>query len=245
MTTGDDHALVCEGPDDFAAIRAIFRHWEMQEQPSGASPGSKNATWHGEGVRVRLLVAEGKEDLAHRMTMISLAGVRPTLVGISFDPDDTSRAREREFFSVDARKQRKGDFSFVEGGDGLWKENKRDVVVVFGAWREPTGFLKDALPDGHHSLERVILSGLWPVLDEAEQRWLERAMSEVGDLRPNPKHRWKQAFHLANTLLEPTVGGPAFVDRLLQQSRTKHACLQALLASTAGAMLHRVCKRPT
>lgn len=240
--TSVEHALVCEGPDDFAAIRAIFRHWGLAQTPS---PEPKSALWSGDGVRVRVLMAEGKDDLARRMTMIASASVRPDLVGISFDPDDSETARERDFFHADFAKQpRAGDLE-LDAGDARWKAYKRSVVVAFGPWREPTGFLKDELPNQHHSLERVLLSGLWTVLDETEKRWLESAMTEVGKVRPNPKHRWKQALHLANTLLEPSVGGPAFVDRLLQSDRTKHACLKALLASEAISMLERVANRVT
>ena len=232
-----EHALVCEGPDDFAAIRAIFRHWGLEQD---ASHEPKSAFWRADGVRVRVLMAEGKDDLARRMTMVPSAAVRPDLVGISFDPDDTTKARERDFFRVDLAKQpHAGELELDASSDARWKAYKRTVVVVFGPWREPTGFLKDALPGEHHSLERVLLSGLWTVLDGPEQRWLESAMTEVGKVKPNPKHRWKQALHLANTLLEPSVGGPAFVDRLLQSERTKHACLRALLASDAVSMLER------
>ncbi len=238
--SAQDRALVCEGPDDRAAIHALLRHWGLKQRDSSMP---KATVWTSPEVSLLVAVADGKPDLARRLTTTQTASCRPTMVGVSFDPDSDPKAKEREFLRKDfAKLQRAG--SLESDTQGLvWKTRNQSVSIHFGAWREPGGFLRDALPDDWHSLERVLLSGVWSALSPSEAQWLEDAITKLGDVVP--RDRWKQALHLANALVDPSVGGPAFVDRLFQAERTKHHCLKALLASEATAMLERVAGRTT
>lgn len=232
-----EHALVCEGPDDRAAIHALLRHWGLEQRDTSMP---KASLWTSRDVRLLVAVADGKSDLARRLTTTQAASFRPAVVAVSFDPDSDSKARERLFFGKQfANVPRAG--ALEEDGTGLvWKTRNQSIPVHFAAWRVSDGFLKDALPDDWHSLERVLLSGLWGALGGSEAQWLEDTIASLGTVVA--KDRWKQALHLANALLEPSVGGPAFVDRLFQAERTKHACLQALLRSTAVQTLAEVAR---
>lgn len=234
-----EHALVCEGPDDRAAIHALLRHWGLRQEPSGV-PMKKATVWTSPSVRVLVAVADGKSDLARRLTMTQTAAFRPTVVGVSFDPDSDPRATERHFLRAQFDSVPRAGALEVDGAGLVWRTRGQSIPVHFAAWRVSDGFLKDALPDDWHSLERVLLSGLWGALRSSEAKWLEDAIASLGTVVP--KDRWKQALHLANALLDPSVGGPAFVDRLFQAERTKHACLQALLRSTAVQTLAEVAR---
>jgi hypothetical protein len=228
------YAIVAEGPDDLAALRALLR-------TAGASVGG--AIWEASPLKASLhrvdlsvYAARGKKkELAQRAIDAAEGGAitRPDAVVVCFDPDGEPAPSQFDFFAAGfeaVRGQRAGPLdkatlSFVLGG--------RTIRVLEAPWRldNPASF--DSLAD-EHNLERILITGILQAIGGGQvAAWEESGTSELMKLVSD--HGWKRAFRIWNAGLAPK--SEQFVDALLQNDAVKAHCLAALQASHAWRVI--------
>lgn len=234
------HAIVAEGPADLAALRGLAR--SMDCEPRGSR-------WEGRlrcerpGLVVLLRAAGSKSGLARRVLDLaeSSASERAQIVGVCFDPDDDPAVSEflffqRQFNDIAEKERKASPIKSVGEGRFAFQIRGREVVVLPAPWRAEPSATFDNLPD-HNCLERVLIGGILAAGHDLPLRGrAEQAMKDLHCLVD--QHGWKRAFHLWNAALAPDT--ESFVDRLLQDDRSRLACLNALLSAPVCAVLREL-----
>lgn len=243
MASAPTRYVVCEGPDDLGALRALVREIEPGCRPRG-SKHERKVEISTSGMTLVLVAAEGaKSALAARVLDLAegTAEQRTDAIGVVFDPDSDRPDREFAFFkkdydqlSVDQQRgsrlrRRKSEFVVTIG--------KREVRIIPGPWRpsQPAGF--DDLPGDEQNLERVLIGGiLGASIEPSLQDW---ALESTRALRTLVRdHGWKRAFRIWNAGLQPK--SESFVDKLLESPDTKRACLDELLTTPVADLLREL-----
>jgi len=232
-------ALVCEGRDDVAAIRALLKDRgatrRREDLARGLRPGVTPPEHWALGQALLIVQSAGaKESLAEAALDWAQGGAseRPGRVIVCFDPDDDPASRELEFLLGGV--QRAGRSSDPErvGEDWRIRVSNRDVLLTPAPWRSSASAPFDHLPD-HHCLERVLISALKnSSIAEDLKAWTESSTSALSGLVND--HGWKRAFRLWSAAVDPAE---SFVDRLLQRDDTRLACLSALRTTPVNSAI--------
>jgi len=230
----DLRVLVCEGKDDLAALRVLFRAAGAQDVPRDALRGP--LAFQAKGFTVEVHAAGGKDNIADRLLMLAqgAAATRPSRIAACFDPDRDIPELDRGFLKRDVRFAAAvaADFSSVQVGHV-------SVPLALAAWRAPSDAVFDSADGAEHDLERVLIAGLLTQpAQTADHQWAEATTSTL--LRLRADHGWKRALRILNAWHAPQVADESFVDRLLQMSATKDGCLRALQASPVGALVRQL-----
>lgn len=228
-------ALLCEGPEDLAAIRGLLKDRratrKAEASPRVFRPGATPPEHWSDG-QATLLVQSvgGKDKLPQAVLDVAQGGAteRPGRVIVSFDPDADSPTREFEFVLSFIRHAGQSSTPERAGDDWKIRVRDRDVLLTPAPWRADASF--DHLPD-HQCLERVLISALAAGSQDIKP-WIEEATTAL--MRRVQGDGWKRAFRLWSAALDPRE---SFVDRLLQDDTTRLACLSALRATPVSAAL--------
>jgi hypothetical protein len=233
--------MVCEGPDDLAAMRALVPAIEPDATSPKSSKYEGGLTFDTSKVRIVLQAASGaKSDLARNVMDLAegTAGTRPELIGVVFDPDRDSQDKEFEFFKRDYNKlssrQKRGSKLKPKGKEHVVRINNRDVRIILAAWRLSTPTPFDNLPD-EQTLERVMIEGILgsKLANAALNEW---ALDSTVTLRSIVSdHGWKRAFRIWNAALQPK--SESFIEKLLQDVETREACLESLKSTPVAALI--------
>ncbi len=235
-------AIVCEGPDDLAAIRALLLEDGCRKKPQlTAQAGASRAQRFEIGdLEIQLESRNGKSGLAQHAIDLAQAGAggRPDMILVSFDPDRDAPAREFAFFEKafgehTGAKGKVGPLDRNPAGARAFKMDRREVVLLPAPWRSSSIERFAGLPD-EHCLERVLIDGILQAgVSEPVTRWARDATTLLCALVPT--HGYKRAFRLWNAALHPDAG--SFAARLLQADEHNHACLRALRSTPAATAL--------
>lgn len=237
MTTKAARAIVCEGKDDLAALRAMLAVEGATQKRMGLPPGQ--VRFESDRVTLTLESVDGKSDLAERTLLAAEGGAigRPDMVLVSFDPDLDPQKREFEFFEKafeTGRKRRAGAITRISAGRLQFRIQNRDVTVLPAPWRCPEGATFAGLP-ADHCIERVLIEGILKCRPHQDPltSWAEDATTRLHTIVATHGH--KRAFRIWSAALFPD--SESFVARLLEAHETKNACLQALRSTPTGAAL--------
>lgn len=212
--------LLCEGPDDLNALRAIAQlmRWAQPARTAAAGAGHERVVMLRAGdasidIKVpskpRGATGEGKSVLA-RGVAEELRDLRPqvspadesyvSLIAVVFDPDAaTAAAFHGEV--AQAIREHAPDWTLADGAtSGTWRATRgadeQPVEVRAVHWRAP-GNVLDGLPD-HTNLERLlcaVAAKAYPDDVAHVARWL----TEINDRRRVGQRKpatWKAAIHV-------------------------------------------------
>jgi hypothetical protein len=227
-------AIVVEGPDDLAAVRALVRHAGARVEGSihAETRSPLMVTMHASTIPI--YAARGKKLELPQRVLDAAAGtalLRPDVVAVCFDPDDIPEASEFAFFAENFETARGARAGALDANQ-RFEIAGRSVQVLPAPWRLEAPVTVDPLPP-HQNLERVLLTGVLRALDnDARAAWVVGSLASLTTIVTD--HGWKRAFRLSSAALRPAE---AFVDSLLQQPETKEHCLSALVATKAWAVL--------
>lgn len=211
--------VLCEGPDDLNALRAIAQHrrWAKPAPQGLAGAGQERmVVLQADAVRVEIKVpskargaaGEGKSALARfvadelhdlRSQVSPSDESRVSLVSVVFDPDDEEVA---DFHAEIARAVREHARAWTlvdAAAPGIWTATREagEVVDVRAVhWRAPGGVL-DGLPD-QANLERLLCAVLASAYPEDHARVAEW-LTQIGERRAAARRKpptWKTAIHL-------------------------------------------------
>ena len=221
-------AIVCEGPDDLAAIRALLLQEEgsrRKPRPTGQPLESRAQYFEIGNIDISVESRNAKSGLAELAIDVAEGGAvgRPDMILVSFDPDSDPPAHEFAFFEK----------AFAD------RARARRVGPLD---RNPAGIERFAgLPDVH-CLERVLIDGILEACEsEPVTTWAKEATMSLCALVP--KHGYKRAFRIWNAALHPDA--ESFVPKLLQADEHKHACLRALRSTPAAKALSTLLNNST
>lgn len=215
--------VVCEGPDDLGALRALVRDLLPDCRLEGSKYKRKIVISTGP-VQLEFVAADGaKSDLAARTLELAEGGSgnRPDAIGVIFDPDADRPERELAFFTKDYNRlsqteQRGSKLKETKGGF-LVTINGRDVRILAAPWRslQPTRF--DDLPN-EHDLERVLISGILDAYGDDELvDWALESTTKLRELVEG--HGWKRAFRIWGRPSNPRASPSSIVcSRPLERS---------------------------
>jgi hypothetical protein len=235
-------AIVCEGPDDLAAIRALLEEDGCRKKPQLSGPAAASRAQHFEigDLEIQLESRNGKSGLADLAIDLAQGGAigRPDMILVSFDPDGDPPGREFAFFEKAFGKHtgtrgKVGQLDRNPAGARAFKMDRREVVLLPAPWRSTAIERFAGLPD-EHCLECVLIDGILQAgVPEPVTRWAKDATTLLCALVP--KHGYKRAFRLWNAALHPDA--ESFAAKLLQADEHKHACLKALRSTPAATAL--------
>lgn len=237
-------AIVCEGKDDLAVIRAMLlaRGAKKLDSPAASRTQQRFETDH---LILSLESRDGKSELA-KMVLDATQGTsseRPDRVMVSFDPDLDPPARELAFFEKafeDLRRRRAGPLQHDDRGRLCFRVNDRDVLIFPAAWRSSAqGFA--GLPE-EHNIERLLVEGILasrPTPDPMST-WVDDTTTALMALVKDKGY--KRALRIWSAALAPD--SESFAARLLEMHETKHTCLGVLEASPAGGALDAIVEMP-
>ena len=235
-------AIVCEGPDDLAAIRALLLEDGCRKKPQLPGPAAVSRAQHFEigDLEIQLESRNGKSGLADLAIDLAQGGAigRPDMILVSFDPDGDAPAREFAFFEKafgehTGARGKVGPLDRNSAGARAFKMDRREVVLLPAPWRSTSIERFAGLPD-EHCLERVLIDGILEAdVPESVTKWAKAVTTSLCALVPT--HGYKRAFRLWNAALHPDA--ESFVPRLLQANEHKHACLKALRSTPAATAL--------
>lgn len=224
-------AVLCEGPDDVAALRelsiSLFGATVLR-RPTTAGPAGESRQLYltvGQNEIVVTACRNGKSGLPGLLVaQLSQMPIkdRPEdpyflqCITVLFDPDDEPSemmyARLAEEVSAKATAWR------LEGRPGDWSAHRNtDETVSVRAipWRSP-GDVVDGLPD-KQNLERL-LCHVAATAYPNEARIVERWLGEIPRGKQEPS--WKAALHLWCALIEPKASESTAPARFLHQNQT-------------------------
>jgi hypothetical protein len=233
--------VVCEGPDDLGVLRSMLNERDGQNRCSGRKQSS--IVYETEHVALRLEAApNAKSGLASHVVDLAegAAGERPDAIGVVFDPDADPIPREFFFFERDynliSTGARRGTTLQATPEGYQVNINRRDVRILYGAWRanQPASFA--GLPNDH-CLERVLIGGILDSRPDALlATWALDSTTALAELVQD--HGWKRAFRIWNAALEPKT--ESFADKLLEAPGTKAACLAAIRATPVAQLIQEL-----
>lgn len=248
--------VLCEGPDDLNALRAIAQHlgW-AQSIPATSAPGAgqeRRVSLAAGDTQIDILVpskksgatGEGKSALA-RTVADALRMLPPQvgpgdessvgLVAVVFDPDDATvpsfHAEVEKAVRVHAT-----EWSFTGGASaGIWSAQRAvgEIVEVRAVhWRAPGGVV-DGLPD-QMNLERLlcaVLAAAYPQDVEHFERWLTeiREVSKAAGRKPGT---WNAAIHVWLAAVYEKADDINAASRFLDQQRACKPHIERILAET-------------
>jgi hypothetical protein len=211
--------VLCEGPDDLNALRAIAQllRWAQPVRTPGIGAGQERQMVLQAGIarievsvpsKARGATGEGKSALS-RGVATALEGLPPqtnpadeahvSLVAAVFDPDDETAA---DFHTalVKAVRDHATAWTFAESGSpGVWHAQRgatEQLEVRAVDWRAPGGVL-DRLPD-QMNLERLlcaVLAQAYPDDVSDVARWLTEVGGRCAAAGRKPP-TWKAAIHV-------------------------------------------------
>jgi hypothetical protein len=236
--------VLCEGPDDLAALRQIATQ-EFQAvsiktaRGSGAGLAREAVLQTPGGIRVRILGKEGKSSLpelaAAELNGLPAQGAEPaelrlSQIAIVYDPDGQT---ETAFKDEVAKALKDGASAWTieaTAGGFLAKRNADEVIDIrLSAWKGP-GPVFDGLAD-LQSLERLICAvaaQAYPEEAKTVVKWLDEIATQKG--KP-PK--WKGAVHLWCAIIEPAAGEETAPVRFLGQNKACRPFVRPSLQAVA------------
>jgi hypothetical protein len=209
--------ILCEGPDDLNALRAIAQHqrWASAVRgPTAAAGQERQVVLTAGSYRIEIKApsraqgsaGEGKTALA-RTTAETLHNLAPqigppdeshvSLVAVAFDPDGDTV--ESFHAAVAGAIQAHAPAWTLTGAAGTWRAKRdagEEVDVRAVHWRAPGGVL-DGLPD-HANLERLlcaVAARAYPGDLADVDRWL-REMADRRRAAGRKPAGWKAAIHV-------------------------------------------------
>lgn len=246
--------VVCEGPDDLNALRAVAQclQWAQPIPSSGPGAGAgqeRQLILRAGEDRVEIKVpskargatGEGKSALA-RMVADALFDLPPqigppdeshlSLVAVVFDPDE----KPADDFHADverATRAHAASWTLTNAGTpGVWRAQREageNVDVRAVHWRAPGGVL-DGLPD-HANLERLlcaVAARAFPGDVEHVARWL----AEINERRLAGQRKpatWKAAIHVWLAAVYEKADEHNAASRLLHQQAECRPHVQPIL----------------
>ena len=186
-------AIVVEGKDDVAAVRALLRADLGLEARSQDPDRSKGApiTFEYQDLVVDVYAAATKSGLATSAVDAARGtGRRPDRVFVCFDPDRDGAGRELDFFARaferEVEKRRAGPLTRRDGR--LLSQIQREIEIVSAPWRSEAEPTFDDAPHAERCLERVLIGGVLQSPGASVHRaWAEQAAGDlakvVGELR--------------------------------------------------------------
>lgn len=217
MTT---HRLIlCEGPDDLNALRAVAQRLRWAQPAKAAGPGAGQERVLklvsgdvnieiGVPSKARGASGEGKSVLARSLAE-NLGALRPqvgagdegrvSLMAVVFDPDEEPAARFHAELEQAVRAHAPAWTLSSGPSPGTWRAEREageGVEIRAVHWRAPGGVL-DGLPD-HANLERLmcaVAARAYPEDLEHVARWL----GEINERRREGGRKpasWKAAVHV-------------------------------------------------
>ncbi len=234
------HVVVCEGPDDLAALRCVLRR-------AGATADGRQSIASGQlgytfqGARLDIYSAGGKKTkLAARARELAsgTASRRPESIAICFDPDDDAAPNENDFLVRDFRAFHASGLldheldTDAEGGF-LLRLGTTSIAIRSAPWRSDSALEFAGLPD-HHCLERVLITGiLRSTVAAGATEWARSSTEALRQLVAD--HGWKRAFRVWSAYF--AYDTDSIVDRLLQHHDTRDACTAELAATIAARVI--------
>ncbi len=218
---GDRRTIVCEGRDDLAALRAMLRKRAAEPVKGESTAERLRVKFTLRELMIEVVIAQGKAEIPTRVrdALEGTVGERPTRIGICFDPDLDPPDGEHRFLG-----------SIPPPGGA-------DVPILPAGWRPADPVVFSSADPAEHCLERVLIGGI--LGSPAASRfadWVGASLSSLLELVPG--HGWKRAFRIWGAALAPNV--ESLVDRLMQDSGTKEACLAALERTPVARMLDEI-----
>lgn len=248
--------VLCEGPDDLNALRAIAQHLGWARPAAAATAAGagqeRRAILAAGDTRIEIRVpsktggatGEGKSALA-RMVADGLHMLPPQigpgdessvgLVGVVFDPDDaTVPSFHAEVENAVRTHAREWVLAGI-GAAGVWSARREagELLEVRAVhWRAPGGVV-DGLPD-QMNLERLlcaVLVAAYPQDVEHIERWLTeiREVSKAAGRKPGT---WKAAIHVWLAAVHEKADDINAASRFLHQQRECKPHIERILAET-------------
>lgn len=226
--------ILCEGPDDRAALRELLtRGFEMKVRPRASSPPDARVELvpkAGGDLLVEIVVAGSDEKVLARAVEAEQFGSPATpveILGLCFDPNGRTQEEQwRAWIEAGLRPlnpQPVGDGWRVSGPLGA-------ASVLPLPWQSPRALPHYGLPD-KHSLERIVIQALAEVHHDkhcAIADWTCR----LSELKVDQRWVWKSALRLWNALVHPDVSGAALFDQLCGQDHAVGGGVRAVLEGT-------------
>jgi hypothetical protein len=210
--------ILCEGPDDMNALRAVALRlrWATTTAATGVGAGQERAMSLRAGEvaievsvpsKTRGATGEGKSVLA-RSVADNLRALRPqpsptdesyvSLMAVVFDPDDKPATRFHHEVARAIREHAPAWTLSDEATPGVWhaRRGAEEIDVRAVHWRAP-GEVLGGLPD-HKNLERLlcaVLAKAYPEDKDHVARWL----TEIGERQRVTGRKpagWKAAVHV-------------------------------------------------
>lgn len=240
--------VLCEGPDDVAALREIAIGIFGAAVPrSGASSTETRAGAAGQArgqlvlagrTRIEIRAVKNAKSQIAKALATELAQLPPQIggdgdqrirqVAAVFDPDGEGAERfHRDVEREVGRGAKAWRFTAVKGG-GVWiaqRDAGERLLVRAVAWRGP-GAPVDGLAD-HQNLERLlcaIAARAYP----AEATLVERWLTEIAQVR-SAAAGWKAALHLWCALVEEKASDANAAARFLHQNKVCLPCVEPAL----------------
>jgi hypothetical protein len=229
------HVVLCEGPDDISALRAIARkHFIKGTTSTPARPPAAGFERHvkipvSDALAVELKTVSGKSDLAKNAALIirDLPPRRdinePDLIEqivLVYDPDAQS-LEDFEKESVTTLERDASDWVWTarEGIAHAWlgaREDELPIELRMFAWTSTQRTL-DGLND-EHNLERLVcqIFSLTYADNKHEEELIVPTLSAIHQ-RMNKPPMWKSAVHLWCALLGPRWNEVTVCDQAFQQ----------------------------
>lgn len=238
--------ILCEGPDDLTALRAIAMHAfgaQIDRQPAqraaGAGGEARKETLRTANTRVEVIAGRSGKSALPKEIAADLAQLPPQIepqgeatvdiIAVVFDPDgDPEASFHREIEKNIAAHA--NHWTLVPQSPGAWtatREAGEIVELVAIPWRAPGGVV-DGLPD-LRNLERVLCEVLARTF-LPEAAIVERWLTEIQSRKPG----WKAAVHLWCALVEEKASETNIAARVLHQNA---ACKPHALAVLRDAGL--------
>jgi hypothetical protein len=239
--------VLCEGPDDVAALREIAMGifgavtprpgvaWA--ESKAGAAGQARGQLLLAGRARIEIRAVKNAKSQIAKALATELAQLPPQVesdgelrtrqVAALFDPDDEGAER---FFRDVEREVKRGATAWrlTELRGGVWMARRQSgerLLLRAVPWRGP-GSPADGLAD-HQNLERLlcaIAARAYP----AEAAMVERWLTEMSRMRATPPG-WKAALHLWCALVEEKASDANAAARFLHQNKVCLPCVEPAL----------------
>jgi hypothetical protein len=222
--------ILCEGPDDLTALRAIAMHAfgaqiDKQNARRGAGAGgeARKEALLTATARVEVIAGRSGKSALPKEIAADLAQLPPQIepqgeatvdkIAVVFDPDGDPEAAFHREIEKNVAAQAQG-WTLAPKSPGAWtatREPGEVVEVVAIPWRAPGGVV-DGLPD-FRNLERVLCEVLARAY-QTEAEIVERWLTEIQSRKPG----WKAAVHLWCALVEEKASEGNIAARVLHQN---------------------------
>ena len=228
--------LLCEGPEDLAALRETLKgRFGFLKMTGDNLP--RREQWSRGDLTLELVAVEGKAQVVQKAVTITLAdSAHDPIVrfGLSFDPNGQAEEKWRSWLEEALR-----DLSLSRTG---WDYTARpagrvplEVHPIPWSW---TGSPRYGLDDSH-CLERIavdVLATESSLQHERVARWMDELRAGAG-VPPT----WKTAARLWNALVLPEVSGAGFYSKVFgQRAETARLFGEKLPTTELGTALAKL-----